>query len=65
MDKYHQDWFKAITGYVAANRLVLFQILCQTYLLCKFVHCCIYIVSSGMHVYVALKFIFSLGPEMS
>jgi len=47
---YNQGWFNAITSYIAADKLVLFQVLCQTYLLCKFVHCCIYIVTSGLYI---------------
>jgi hypothetical protein len=62
--EYNQGWFNAIRMYMAAHKLVLFQVLCQTYLLCKFVPCCTYIVTSGLHIYLALKFIFVFGPEL-
>jgi hypothetical protein len=47
----------------APRRLVVFQMMFQTYLVCKFLHCFSYSVRSGLCVGRAPRFIFALGQN--
>jgi hypothetical protein len=50
--------------WMSLKRLFLFQILCQTYFACKFIHCFVSVQISGLCVGRALLFSFVLGPDI-
>ena len=60
---YAAAWVPAVQG--PHKRPFVFQILCQTYFVCNFLHCCICTVSLKLHIGRSLRFIFAWNPYLS